>query len=115
MEIRTSANGRKYEYHEESAQRKIEIDRLRAEVASLKEERDSWRAAFCHKQKQLDHKTVKYTYLTQQLSTAQEYAERLAEAGQAVVDRWDSPDWADGTHTIDYINRLRAAIRKSEG
>ena len=54
-------------------------------------------------------------YLTQQLAAAKEYAERLAEAGQAVVDRWDSPDWMDGTHTIDYINRLRDAIRKSEG
>lgn len=38
MEIRTDANGRKYEYHEESAKHKTELDRLRAEVASLKEQ-----------------------------------------------------------------------------
>jgi len=35
----------------------------------------------------------------------------LQEAAKAVCDRWDSPDWADGTHTLDYINRLRKAIK----
>jgi len=34
----------------------------------------------------------------------------LQKAAQAVCDRWDSPDWSDGTHTSDYINRLRKAI-----
>lgn len=34
----------------------------------------------------------------------------LIEAAKAVVDRWDSPDWSDGTHTSEYINRLRKAL-----
>ena len=34
----------------------------------------------------------------------------LRKAAQAVIDRWDSPDWKDGTHTADYINALRAAL-----
>ena len=38
----------------------------------------------------------------------------LQEAAKAVCDRWDSPDWADGTHTLDYINRLRKAIAKEQ-
>lgn len=36
--------------------------------------------------------------------------DELLQAAQAVVDRWDSPNWKDGTHTADYINRLRRAI-----
>jgi hypothetical protein len=36
--------------------------------------------------------------------------EALLAAAQAVVDRWNSPDWKDGTHTAEYINRLSAAI-----
>lgn len=35
---------------------------------------------------------------------------KMAEAGQAVVERWDSPKWKDLPHTADYIHRLRKAI-----
>ena len=34
----------------------------------------------------------------------------LRQAAKAVVDRWDSPNWSDNTHTADYINALRAAL-----
>ena len=35
---------------------------------------------------------------------------QLRAAGQAVVERWDSPNWSDGTHTRDYIDALRKAL-----
>ena len=34
----------------------------------------------------------------------------MKAAAQAVIDRWDSPDWKDGTHTADYIDALRKAL-----
>jgi len=34
----------------------------------------------------------------------------LQEAAKAMCARWDSPDWSDGTHTSEYINRLRKAL-----
>jgi len=37
----------------------------------------------------------------------------LQQSAQAVCNRWDSPDWSDGTHTVEYINRLRKAIEVS--
>jgi len=37
----------------------------------------------------------------------------LRVAGSAVVARWDSPNWLDGTHTLDYITRLRSVIAKT--
>lgn len=35
-------------------------------------------------------------------------AAELLEAAEAVVQRWDSPDWKSG-HTLDFITRLRHA------
>ena len=34
----------------------------------------------------------------------------LAAAAQAVVDRWDTPNWKDVEPTADVINRLRKAL-----
>ena len=39
----------------------------------------------------------------------------LVEKAQAVIDRWDSPDWKDGTHTGDYIYALRDVVNKVRG
>lgn len=39
----------------------------------------------------------------------------LLEAAVAVVERWDSPDWSDGIHTKDCIDRLRRAIARATG
>jgi hypothetical protein len=38
----------------------------------------------------------------------------LRKAAVAVIARWDSPDWKDGTHTADYFNALRAALAEPE-
>jgi hypothetical protein len=91
-----------------------EIDRLRAEVASLKEERDTakmnesfWKHA--HKV-DTDGLNVKVDHLTQQLAAANGRVEILVKAGQAVVDRWDMPKWKDAFHPDEYINALRSAI-----
>ena len=35
---------------------------------------------------------------------------RIAAAGSALIDRWDSKNWVSG-HTLDFITELRAAIR----
>ena len=37
--------------------------------------------------------------------------DRLREAGQAVVDRWDTPLWEEAEATGHVINRLRAALK----
>lgn len=37
-------------------------------------------------------------------------AERLRAAAQAVVDRWDTPNWKDAPATAEFINALRAAL-----
>ena len=39
----------------------------------------------------------------------------LLDAAVAVVERWDSPDWSDGIHTRDCIDRLRRAIARATG
>lgn len=44
------------------------------------------------------------------ITELQAHVNQLREAGQAVVERWDSPNWSDGTHTRDYIDALRKAI-----
>lgn len=40
-------------------------------------------------------------------------APELLETAQAVVARWDSPDWKGGRHTAEFINALRQAIAKA--
>lgn len=40
---------------------------------------------------------------------------RLAQAAQAVVDRWDTPLWKDVPATAEYIARLRAALSAQRG
>lgn len=48
------------------------------------------------------------------MTTEQECApvvpNELREAAQAVLDRWDSPNWKDLPATADYIARLRNAL-----
>jgi hypothetical protein len=39
----------------------------------------------------------------------------LEEAGQAVVDRWDSPKWKDAEHTGVLIGRLRGLLTDNQG
>ena len=36
--------------------------------------------------------------------------DELRAAAQAVVDHWDTPLWKGAPFTVDYINRLRAAL-----
>ena len=42
-------------------------------------------------------------------------APELLAAGQALVERWDTPNWKDAKHTGESINKLRAAIAKATG
>ena len=39
--------------------------------------------------------------------------DKLKKAAQAVVDRWDSPNWKDQPHTGNYISDLREALKES--
>lgn len=52
--------------------------------------------------------------LLAELEAARAEIERLREAGQAVVDRWDTPAWKDAPPTADAINKLRAALASKE-
>ena len=36
--------------------------------------------------------------------------DKLRVAARAVVERWDSPNWADLPHTAEYIHALREAL-----
>jgi len=54
----------------------------------------------------------KITAALRRLADIEEIIERVEETGIAVVARWDSPDWSDGTHTGEYISRLREALTK---
>ena len=35
---------------------------------------------------------------------------RVRDKAQAVVDRWNSPDWSDGKHTSELIKELKAEL-----
>jgi hypothetical protein len=43
-----------------------------------------------------------------------DFVDAIIFAAQAVIDRWDSPDWKDEKHTADYINVLRRALNTPE-
>ena len=54
-----------------------------------------------------------YTYENEkQLTELQATNDKVIEASQAVVDRWDSPQWKEQEHTGVFIEKLRLAIRK---
>ena len=40
----------------------------------------------------------------------QAHRNTLLEAGQALIDRWDSPNWKDAEHTGIFIDALRKAL-----
>lgn len=42
-------------------------------------------------------------------------APELLEAAQAVVERWDTPNWKDVPGTATFINALRKSIAKAKG
>jgi len=46
---------------------------------------------------------------------AREQRDRLAEAAQAVVDRWETPFWKQVEHTGVYIAALRKAVEQVKG
>lgn len=46
---------------------------------------------------------------------AEQQRDRLAEAAQAVVDRWETPLWKQVEHTGVYIAALRKAVEEVKG
>ena len=54
-------------------------------------------------------RSVRNIYEADRIKT-REVVQALAEAAQAVVDRWDSPLWKDVPHTGEFIGRLRDAL-----
>lgn len=53
---------------------------------------------------------IEINALKERVAELQASNNKLREAGQALVERWDSPNWSDGTHTRDYIDALRKAL-----
>ena len=53
--------------------------------------------------------------LERELAEVTEQRDRLAEAGQAVVDRWHTPIWKDVPHTAKFIQNLEAALATVKG
>ena len=53
--------------------------------------------------------------LERELAEVTEQRDRLAEAGQAVVDRWHTPHWKDVPHTAKFIQNLEDALAAVKG
>jgi len=53
--------------------------------------------------------------LERELTDATEQRDRLAEAAQAVVDRWETPFWKQVEHTGVFIAALRKAVEQVKG
>ena len=56
-----------------------------------------------------------YRELERELTDATEQRDRLAEAAQAVVDRWETPFWKQVEHTGVFIAALRKAVEQVKG
>jgi hypothetical protein len=55
-----------------------------------------------------------YEELFNQATEAINQRAELIAAGKALVERWDSPNWKEQTHTGVFIARLRDAIAMAE-
>jgi len=53
--------------------------------------------------------------LQRELAEAREQRDALAEAAQAVVDRWDAPTWKELEPTAKFMNALRNALAAVKG
>lgn len=53
--------------------------------------------------------------LERELAAVTKQRDRLAEAGQAVVDRWHTPIWKDVPHTAKFIQNLEDAVATAKG
>jgi hypothetical protein len=51
--------------------------------------------------------------LERELTAVTEQRDRLAKAAQAVVSRWETPNWKNASATAEYIYRLRDALFES--
>lgn len=81
---------------------------LERELAGATKQRDEWFEVFA---KNLKKKGV----LSDQLIEMRKQRDTLAEAAQAVVDRWDAPTWKDLEPTAKFMNALRKAIAAAKG
>jgi hypothetical protein len=110
-----------YENWQESWSREpINLDlcrQLERELAEARKQRDIWKANH-------DNQVV----INRALRNRPDMGERarlvdelikqgdaLAEAAQAVVDRWDSPTWKGLEPTAEFINALRNALVNTKG
>jgi BMFP domain-containing protein YqiC len=85
-----------------------EVERLRARVAEL-EGRKHFASALADQASAAIETTIA---IAAERDSLRARVAELERTGSAVVARWDSPDWKDGTHTKDYIDALRAALSK---
>jgi predicted heme/steroid binding protein len=51
---------------------------------------------------------------TARIAELEDSNQKLIIAAKGVVCRWNSPNWADGTHTADYIDALDKAIKNTQ-
>lgn len=84
-----------------------ERDELRAEVAKLTE--DSGTAC-----QSADMQRTLYLQEKEAREAAEAKMMALRAAANAVVQRWDTPNWKDVENTAAYIGTLRAALAASE-
>ena len=53
--------------------------------------------------------------LERELAEARRQRDKLADAAQAVVDRWDAPTWKELEPTAKLMNSLRKALAAVKG
>lgn len=80
-------------------------------MEKLKKERNDARARADLAKILLDNQEGRHK---RELAEVTRQRDRIAKAGQALVDRWETPSWKDVPHTGKFIRALSDAISSAE-
>lgn len=94
------------QYEREAA--KAAINTLERELYHARQQRDGW-ADECERSMRLLNDAL------DSCEEAMKQRDTLAEAAQAVVDRWEAPTWKELEPTAKLISALRKAIAAVKG
>ena len=95
----------------------ITIDELLEDVSNANEVIDQQSKLIVQKDAEIERlkEQLRTAYpLSDTLHNAQEQIKMLRESGQAIVDRWDTPNWKIVEATATYINALRYVLETTK-
>ena len=93
-----------------------DVDWTPKEVYKLREQRDRAQSKIENQAERIKYLEGATNHATgTPLSKMREQRDRLAEAAQAVWDRWETPLWKDHPPTALVMNKLRDALAAVEG